>query len=111
MCMQWDVSVYPEYGIVGSEDCLFLNIHTPVTEGQSLPVLVFFHGGGMMLGAGDQYMPHFLMDHQVIVVTVNFRLGLLGFFSADTPDISGNQGLRDAQLALTWLKTYIENFG
>merc|ERR1719334_1685771 len=96
----------------GSEDCLFLNIHTPATKGYSLlPVLVFFHGGGMIAGASNEYQPQFFMDHDVIVVTVNYRLGVLGFFSLDSGDISGNQGLRDAQLGLTWLKHYIEYFG
>jgi len=98
-------------GTRGSEDCLFLNIHTPDVPAGNLPVLVFFHGGGMALGSSDLYRPDFLMDEDIILVTVNYRLNVLGFFNLGTDVLSGNQGVRDAQLALKWIQLYISNFG
>ena len=110
MCLQTE---YVNFGVSGSEDCLSLNIYTTSTsqDGDGLPVILFLHGGGMAMGAGEYYEADFLMDHGVILITVNYRLDLLGFLSLDSPRISGNQGLRDVQLALQWVKENIKYFG
>ena len=59
--------------------------------------MVWNHGGGLAAGNGDlkEFGPHFLMDEDVVMVSINYRLGYLGFLSLDTPQVSGNQGLRD----------------
>ena len=114
VCLQTD---YVSFTAVGSEDCLSLNIYTTRTnqdggeEEEGLPVIVFLHGGGLCFGAGEYYQGDFLVDHDVILITMNYRLDILGFFSLDTPRISGNQGLRDIQLALSWVQENIRYFG
>jgi len=112
MCLQTD---YFSFTTMGSEDCLSLNIYTTGTskdvQSESLPVIVFLHGGGLCLGAGEYYEADFLVDHGVILITMNYRLDILGFFSLDSPRISGNQGLRDVQLALRWVHENIQYFG
>ena len=65
----------------------------------------------MEVGKGDDYRPEFLLDYGVILVTVNYRLGPLGFLSLDTPRVPGNQGIRDVQLALRWVQERISHFG
>jgi para-nitrobenzyl esterase len=98
--------------LFGQEDCLVLNVYSPEpTEGAGLPVLVFVHGGGLEMGRGDEYRPELLVEQGLVVVTLNYRLGALGFLSADTAGVSGNQGLRDIQLALAWLQGRVRLFG
>merc|ERR1712179_626757 len=110
MCLQTDPST-PDT-TVGSEDCLSMNIYTTSTDKEAnMPVIVFLHGGGMILGTGEYYEGHFLVDHGVISITMNYRLDILGFFSLDTPKISGNQALRDIQLGLRWVRENIRFFG
>merc|ERR1711936_127741 len=111
MCVQ--VTDFVNLVTSGSEDCLSMNIYTTNTNenNNNLPVLVFLHGGGMILGAGEIYEADFLVDHDVILVTINYRLDVLGFLSLDSPRISGNQALRDVQLALKWIKENIKYFG
>ena len=101
-----------------SEDCLYLNIWAP-EKASKLPVIVWFHGGGYYGGTAAQ--PGFnganLAKHGAIVVTLNYRLGILGFFahpelSAESPDrASGNQGILDQIAALRWVKNNIAAFG
>ena len=99
-----------------NEDCLYLNIYTPLKR-KNLPVMVWIHGGGFINGAGSQYVGATLAKKgDVIVVTINYRLGVFGFLA--TPDLaaepgntSGNYGILDQQKALSWLKTNIANFG
>src|SRR5690348_8372692 len=103
-----------------TEDCLFLNVFTPV-RGQGgpsghLPVMVWFHGGALVVGESDDYNPERLVEQGVIVVTVNYRLGALGFLahpalSAEAGGASGNYGIMDQQLALEWVKRNIAGFG
>ncbi|GAB0091519.1 Carboxylic ester hydrolase [Sergentomyia squamirostris] len=99
----------------GSEDCLYLNVYTPEKshKKESLAVMVFFHGGGWQCGSGISafYGPDFLMDHRVIYVSANFRLGPLGFLSTGTPDCPGNFGLKDQVLVLRWIRDNIASFG
>jgi para-nitrobenzyl esterase len=102
-----------------SEDCLYLNVWTPRLRGDaSLPVMVWIHGGGNV--EGSQEWPPLgpaLAAHGLVVVTINYRLGVLGYLahpelSAESLDhISGNYGLLDQLAALRWVKHNIRNFG
>lgn len=110
-----------EIGTVSSsEDCLYLNVWAPMWPPRgSLPVMVWLHGGSNTLGSGSQstYDGTSLASHGVIVVTINYRLGVLGFFShpelkAGSPHHStGNYGLLDQLAALKWVKENIARFG
>lgn len=97
---------------IGTEDCLFLNIYTPNLE-KSLPVMVYIHGGGFNGGSGnsDLYSPEYLVRNDVVVVTLNYRLGPIGFLSLPSIGIYGNCGLKDQQLALEWVSGNIKAFG
>ena len=103
-----------------SEDCLFLNIWTPAeTADEKLPVMVWLYGGAYNEGGGNA--PFSEGDHLaakgVVMVTLNYRVGSLGFFShpelsAESPHgASGNQGLADAIAAFKWLKANVAAFG
>lgn len=74
--------------------------------------MFWIHGGAFYLLSGNDYWfgPDFLIDQQVILVTINYRLGVFGFLSLDTPEYSGNMGLKDQQLALKWVHENIERF-
>ena len=101
-----------------SEDCLTLNIWTPARARQA-PVFVWIHGGALSTGAGSQpmYDGTRLAEQGVIVVTINYRLGVLGYFahpalSAESPlNVSGNYGLLDQIEALRWVKRNVASFG
>jgi len=97
----------------GVEDCLVVNIYTPKVGHGDYPVMVFFHGGGYFAGSGSPgiYGPEYLMDHGVILVTVNYRLGPFGFLSFGDDELPGNQGMWDAVLALKFIHERIEHFG
>ncbi|XP_005098370.2 cocaine esterase [Aplysia californica] len=96
------------------EDCLFLNVFTPAnrTARDSRAVLFYIHGGGNILGNADggDAIP-LVLGGDVIVVTVHYRLGPLGFLSTMTSDAPGNMGFWDQNLALTWLSRNIVSFG
>ena len=103
-----------------SEDCLYLNVWAPADfKGRKLPVYVFFHGGGFIEGSGsvDVYDGTNLALKGLVVVTVNYRLGALGFLahpelSAESPQhVSGNYGFLDAVASLQWVKETIASFG
>ena len=106
-----------------SEDCLFLNVYVPhfnknghKHHNGGLPVMFWIHGGGLTSGAGSLYDPTPLLNPgNVIVVTINYRLGLLGFFAHSAIDAegheNGNYGLMDQQFAMTWVQNNIANFG
>nr|KAG5708888.1 hypothetical protein BaRGS_009297 [Batillaria attramentaria] len=96
-----------------SEDCLHLNVYVPRTDQQaSLPVIVWIHGGAFVSGEARDIPGEILAAFGgVIVVTVNFRLGALGFLATDDETAPGNFGLWDQRLALQWVKTHIEHFG
>nr|WP_165388328.1 carboxylesterase family protein [Sphingomonas populi] len=103
-----------------SEDCLTLNVWTPrVTAGGRLPVLVWFHGGGYTAGAGSQrtYEGTTLARLGAVIVTINYRLGVLGYLahpalSKESPlGTSGNYGLLDQIAALRWARANIAKFG
>nr|XP_053605093.1 uncharacterized protein LOC128672172 [Plodia interpunctella] len=98
----------------GSEDCLYLNVYTPdLKPKKPLPVMVYIHGGAFMCGSGndDIYGPEFLVKHDVILVTFNYRLEAFGFLCLDTEDIPGNAGMKDQVAALRWVNKNIANFG
>lgn len=69
---------------------------------EKLAVLVYIHGGAFQINSGsDQFHgPDFLLEQNLIFVSLNYRLGVLGFLSLDSPEYSGNMGLKDQQLAL-----------
>lgn len=99
---------------LGSEDCLFLNVWRPA--GEKLPVMLFIHGGAFTIGAGTWgiYDGDLLSQEGVVVVTINYRLGPLGFLAAPsgiTDGVTGNQGIQDQIAALAWVKANIGAFG
>ncbi len=96
----------------GNEDCLYLNIYTP-SDASDLPVMVWIHGGAFVFGnGGGEYDPTRLVAEGVVVVTLNYRLGNLGFLAHPSlASNGGNFGLMDQQQALRWVKQNIEAFG
>ncbi|XP_034652469.1 esterase B1 [Drosophila subobscura] len=100
--------------VAGSENCLFLNVYAPKGKRSAspLPVMVWIHGGGYLVGNGnsDFHFPAKLMEQEVIVVTLNYRLGALGFLSLPEEGIYGNMGLKDQRMALQWLQENIASF-
>jgi len=94
-----------------SEDCLHLSIYTEDMKLTSKPVMVWIHGGGFTEGSGNDYLPKHLIKEGVIVVTINYRLGSLGFLTFGNDIVSGNMGLKDQALAIQWVKQNIHNFG
>ena len=100
-----------------SEDCLFLNVFTPSRQqvGARRPVMVWIHGGALVTGESNDYNPAKLVEDGVTVVTINYRLGVLGFLAhpalADANGQSGDYGLMDQQAALRWVQRNIASFG
>ena len=115
-----------------TEDCLFLNVYTPNRSGdhdsdrgdgrdfgrdQGRPVMVWIHGGALAVGESNEYDATRLVQRGVVVVTINYRLGALGFLAhpaltGESPDhISGNYGFQDQQAALKWVRRNIRAFG
>ncbi|XP_042084967.1 cocaine esterase isoform X3 [Haplochromis burtoni] len=97
-----------------SEDCLYLNIYTPANRADDaqLPVMVWIHGGGLTVGSASTYDGSALAAYQdVVVVLIQYRLGLLGFLSTGDEHISGNFGLLDQVEALRWIQQHIHIFG
>jgi para-nitrobenzyl esterase len=102
-----------------AEACLYLNVFTPADHGwqrRNLPVLVWIHGGSLTLGESDDYDPTHLVSNGAVVVTINYRLGALGFLAtsslaAEQAGHAGNYGLMDQQAALRWVQRNIGRFG
>ncbi|MGH3297892.1 MAG: carboxylesterase/lipase family protein [Trebonia sp.] len=100
-----------------SEDCLYLNVFAPAdARGRNLPVMVWIHGGSLLTGESNDYNPAALVRDGVIVVTINYRLGALGFLAdtalASAPGgPSGDYGLMDQQAAPRWVQRDIGGFG
>ncbi|KAG6940644.1 fatty acyl-CoA hydrolase precursor, medium chain-like [Chelydra serpentina] len=96
-----------------SEDCLFLNVYTPAgSDKDMLPVMVWIHGGGLVIGAASTYDGSALSAFEnVVVVTIQYRLGILGYFSSGDEHARGNWGYLDQVAALQWIKENIEHFG
>lgn len=117
-CIQnQDLGIFSAAG--GKEDCLYLNIYAPkeaVRQNDHLPVLVWIHGGSFWVGSGNDYDASRLAKQgNAVVVTVNYRLGLLGFFAhpalVEEGKPVGNYGIMDQQAALAWIKQNISAFG
>ena len=121
-CLQ-EASIYAGIqgeGIVGQEDCLYLDIKAPVNNlNRRLPVMFWIHGGGNTSGVKDYYdFSELIREHQVLVVTINYRLGPMGWFThpaiqglQNGIDKSSNFGTLDIMEALKWVQTNIQNFG
>ncbi|RLW00545.1 hypothetical protein DV515_00008781 [Chloebia gouldiae] len=107
----------------GSEDCLYLNIWIPQGKKEistNLPVMVYIYGGAFLVGGsqGANFLDNYLYDGEeiavrgnVIVVTINYRLGPLGFLSTGDGNLPGNYGLKDQHMAIAWVKRNIKAFG
>lgn len=101
-----------------SEDCLRLNIYTPELPKPlktiKKPVILYIHPGGFYSVSGQSKNfagPQSFMDRNIVLVTINYRLGSLGFLATNSPDAPGNAGLKDQVLALKWVKANILKFG
>ena len=103
-----------------SEDCLYLNVWSPVqSTNEKLPVLVYFYGGGFVAGDGSEnrYDGENMAKKGIVTLTVNYRLGIFGFFShpeltQESPNqASGNYGFLDQNAALKWVQANIAKFG
>ncbi len=115
--------VQPEKGGISddsSEDCLYLNVFRPDTDEQDLPVMVWFHGGGLASGNGNLNINIVsgLVAHDVVVVSVNYRLGRLGYFAHPALAAENgpegpiaNFGLLDQVASLQWVQDNVEEFG
>jgi len=110
-----------QFGMTGTnEDCLFLNVRTPanVTASSELPVMVWIHGGAFFAGEGSDYDgSSIITENNVIVVTLNYRLGLFGFLALpslaaeNSQGQTGNYGILDQQAAIAWVRGNIAKFG
>ncbi|HTT20902.1 MAG TPA: carboxylesterase family protein [Candidatus Sulfotelmatobacter sp.] len=113
------VQNFPKGDFPKSEDCLYLNVWTPAKGRAALPVMVYIHGGGLRVGSAREalYDGEELARKGIVVVTLNYRLGILGFFAH--PELtkesryhaSGNYGLLDQNAALQWVHRNIAAFG
>jgi para-nitrobenzyl esterase len=106
-CPQPPGEVFMASDMTKSEDCLYLNVWTPSRDGRR-PVMVWIHGGGYRQGSGDHFLsrgPVLAEKGDVVVVTVNYRLGALGFLGGT------NCGLLDQRCALQWVRANIADFG
>ena len=125
VCAQQDVlnTTGNPRSVLGSEDCLFVNVWTPKErpKGKLLPVLVFIHGGFLLYLSGNwrgiHPTPEMVVNMNIIGVSFNYRLNAFGFLAlrsladASSTNTSGNYGFMDQLLALEWVKTNIEKFG
>ena len=98
----------------GQEDCLYLNIFAPNPADPDLkPVLLWIHGGAFTEGDANALTdPQYLLDQDVVFVSIHYRLGLLGFLAVEnSTDLTGNLGLKDQQEAMRWVQRNIAFFG
>ncbi|XP_022837633.1 venom carboxylesterase-6-like isoform X2 [Spodoptera litura] len=108
-CPQPTFNNYPVH-----EDCLRLNVYTPDHQSKKpLPVVVFMHAGGFysVSGRSDVAGPQHLLDRDLVLVTINYRLGSLGFLSTGDKYAPGNNGFKDQVAALRWVQRNIAAFG
>ncbi|KAK2513360.1 Tg [Columba livia] len=111
-CWQPGDGEAPPYSV--SEDCLYLNIFVPATTVKNMSVLLFFHNGGSYSAeAGKTTIDgsYLAAISNIIVVTANYRVGVFGFLSTGSSEMSGNAGLLDQLAALTWVQQNIASFG
>ena len=120
ICPQFDVAkLLPT--MIGDEDCLTLNIYRPSAEGK-YPIMVWIHAGSFMWGDSTgrsednislHGQPYRLVDEGVVFISINYRLGVLGFlasYDSNTDTTQGNYGLSDQQLALRWIRNNASTF-
>lgn len=102
-----------EIFVAGEEDCLVMNLLVPeiASEDNLLPVVVYIHSGAFSGGNGNMAKYSYLANHDIIVVSFNFRLGALGFACLGTEEIPGNAGMKDQVEALRWINKNIKKFG
>jgi|TARA_B100000315_G_C14593375_1_gene597211 para-nitrobenzyl esterase len=97
-----------------AEDCLYLNVWTPAVDAPSRPVMVWIHGGGNTVGSASQPRfngAHLALAGDVVIVTINYRLGAFGFLHLPALGASGNEALLDQVAALRWVRQEIHRFG
>ncbi|CAG9824758.1 unnamed protein product [Phaedon cochleariae] len=115
ICYQQSNMLNTNLTLLENEDCLYLNVYTPKypTSEASLPVMFYIYGGGFVNGAANFEFngPHYLLEHDVIVVTANYRVGPFGFLTTGDLVIPGNYGLKDQLSALKWINQNIKYFG
>ncbi|KAG8334358.1 hypothetical protein J6590_092289 [Homalodisca vitripennis] len=104
------------FPITYNEDCLYLNVFTPYLQpknGKGMPVIVWIHGGKFYQGssATEKYGVDFLLMKDVVVVLMNYRLGIFGYLNMNLAGAQGNAALKDAVMALKWVQTEISKFG
>jgi para-nitrobenzyl esterase len=103
--------------VYDNEDCLHLSVWTPAADNKKRPIMVFIPGGAFLVGNGssDAYTGQYLAKRDVVVVTLNYRVGLLGYMELGQLDKSysgsGNNGLRDQIAAIEWVKRNAPAFG
>lgn len=109
----WCRQYFGIFGVVGIEDCLQANVYVPAMAKRPLPVMVYIHGGAFVLGNGGKFMygPDFIVKQDVIMVTLNYRLEVLGFLCLGIKEAPGNAGLKDQIAALKWVQKNIAAFG
>ena len=114
----WNDYIFQDAG--PTEDCLYLNVYAPASAkpGSKLPVMFWIHGGGFVAGSGSEprYSDSALVPKGVVLVTINYRLGVFGFLTSEElakedDGHAGNYGLMDMVAALRWVKANIANFG
>lgn len=107
------VDPYNQQRVIGSEDCLCLNVYAPKMPGeeQGCPVVFYIHGGNYKSGSTSSYGGQHLAQKDTILVTAQYRLGALGYLSTAQRDAAGNIGLFDLRAAMRWINDYIEFFG
>ncbi|XP_053596613.1 juvenile hormone esterase-like [Microplitis demolitor] len=100
--------------LFGQEDCLYLNVYSPKLDPDKLlPTMVYIHGGAFQRGDAKPTSlgPNYLLDKDIVLVTIQYRLGVTGFLSTGDASAPGNFGLKDQTLALKWVQSNIDNFG
>lgn len=102
-------------GLYGVEDCLYLNIYTPLVpkteDTKLLPVIVWIHGYAFASCFSHLYGPDFFVDKGIILVTLSHRIGVFGFLKYNETDTHANMGLKDIAIALKWIRSNIKEFG
>ncbi|XP_067612788.1 glutactin-like isoform X2 [Eurosta solidaginis] len=92
------------------EDCLTLNVFTKTLNAKQ-PVMFYVHGGSLQVGFAYDYPGGYLLEQDIVLVVIQYRLGMLGFSGTKTSNMPGNLGLMDTMLALEWVQQYISAFG
>ncbi|XP_058826588.1 juvenile hormone esterase-like [Topomyia yanbarensis] len=117
ICAQLD-TLEVATNVLGDEDCLFLNVYSPaIPKGsepnRKYPVLVYIHGGSYAIWSSqtDMFGVDLLIENEVVIVSFNYRLFVLGFLRHPDFNVSGNFGLKDQLSALQWVQQFIEPFG